>query len=99
VDDLVDSGIQEEARLGVFRFAWFAMRTFFGVLALILVAHAAMWLFVRVDSMSMRNADPNAALERVKSYNAQVDRGRDPAGSSPSQTSNCRTGRVSACRR
>ena len=96
---MVDSGIQEEAQLGVFRFAWFALRTFFGVLALILAAYGAMWLFVRIHSVSMPNEDPDAALSRVKSYNAQVDRGRDPASSSPNQSSDCRTGRVSACRR
>ncbi len=34
--------------LDVFRFAWFAVRTFFGVIALILVAYVALHLFVSV---------------------------------------------------
>jgi hypothetical protein len=83
----------------VFRFAWFAVRTFMGVIALILAAYAAMWLFVRIHSVAMRNEDPNAALNRVKSYYAQVGQGRNPASSSPSESSDCRTGSVSACRR
>jgi hypothetical protein len=34
--------------LDVFRFAWFAVRTFFGVIALILAAYMALYLFVKV---------------------------------------------------
>jgi len=62
----------------VFRFAWFAVRTFFGVCALILVAHTALWLFVKIHSMGPGNADPDAALRRVKSYRAQAIRQERP---------------------
>ena len=61
----------------VFRFALFAVRTFFGVVLLILALYAALWVFVKVHSVAMGNADPDAALRRVKSYNAQAIRHRD----------------------
>jgi len=54
----------------VFRFAWFAVRTAFGLIALLLAAYAALWLFVKILSMGPGNADPDAALRRVKSYDA-----------------------------
>ena len=57
--------------LDVFRFAWFAVRTFFGVGALLLALYAAMWVFVKIHSSAMGNVDPDAALRRVMSYNAQ----------------------------
>jgi hypothetical protein len=53
----------------VFRFAWFAVRTFFGLIGLALALYGALWLFVRVDSALRGNADPDAALRRVKLYN------------------------------
>jgi len=34
--------------LDVFRFAWFAVRTFFGGIALVLAAYVALFLFVKV---------------------------------------------------
>jgi len=58
----------------VFRFAWFAVRTAFGLIALVLGAYAALWLFVKILSMGPGNADPDAALRRVKSYHAQAIR-------------------------
>jgi uncharacterized oligopeptide transporter (OPT) family protein len=58
----------------VFRFAWFAVRTFLGFIGLTLVAYAALWLFVKIDSMATRNVDPDAALRRVRSYNEQAIR-------------------------
>ena len=60
--------------LEVFRFALFAVRTFFGVILLILVLYAALWVFVKVHSAAMANVDPDAALRRVKSYNAPTIR-------------------------
>lgn len=56
--------------LDVFRFAWFAVRTFFGVVALVLSLYAALWLFVKILSAAPGNDDPDAALRRVKAYNA-----------------------------
>jgi hypothetical protein len=56
----------------VFRFALFAVRTFFGVILLILALYAALWVFVKVHPAAMGNADPDAALRRVKSYNARA---------------------------
>ena len=55
----------------VFRFAWFAVRTFLGLIALVLTLYGALWLFVKVDSTLRGNADPDAALKRVMSYNAR----------------------------
>jgi hypothetical protein len=62
----------------VIRFAWFSVRTAFGFIALILCAYAALWLFVKILSMGPGNADPDAALRRVKSYNAQAVRQARP---------------------
>jgi len=62
----------------VFRFAWFALRTACGLIALILAAYVALWLFVKILSMDPGNADPDAALRRVKSYNAQAARQSRP---------------------
>ena len=56
----------------VFRFALFAVRTFFGVILLMLALYAALWVFVRILSEAPSNTDPDAALRRVKSYNAQA---------------------------
>jgi hypothetical protein len=53
----------------VFRFAWFAVRTFFGLILLLVALYGALWLFVEVDSALRGNADPDAALRRVKLYN------------------------------
>lgn len=61
----------------VFRFALFAVRTFFGVILLILALYAALWVFVKVHSAAMGNADPDAALRRVKSYDAPAIRPED----------------------
>jgi hypothetical protein len=74
--------LREATVFEVFRFALFAVRTFFGVVLLILVLYAALWVFVKVDSVAMGNADPDAALRRVKSYNAPAIRrehGKAPA--------------------
>lgn len=75
----------------VFRFALFAVRTFFGVIALTLVLYAAMWVFVKVHSAAMGNSDPDAALRRVTSYNAQAVRHGDgkAAAASPGRRSDC----------
>ena len=63
--------------LEVFRFALFAVRTFFGVILLILALYAALWVFVKVHSAAIGNADPDAALRRVKAYNAPAIRRED----------------------
>jgi hypothetical protein len=53
----------------VFRFAWFAVRTFLGLIALVVTLYGALWLFVKIDSTLRGDADPDAALRRVKLYN------------------------------
>ncbi len=53
----------------VFRFAWFAVRTFIGLIALVITLYGALWLFVKVDSAQRGNSDPDATLRRVKLYN------------------------------
>jgi len=52
--------------LDVFRFAWFALRTFAGFVLLVLTLYAALWAFVKIDSMATRNVDHHAALRLVK---------------------------------
>jgi hypothetical protein len=37
--------------LDVFRFAWFAVRTFFGIGLLILAVETSMWMLLKVHSM------------------------------------------------
>jgi len=64
--------LPEAAVLEVFRFALFAVRTFFGVILLILALYAALWVFVKVHSAAMGNVNPDAALRRVTSFNAQA---------------------------
>jgi len=54
----------------VFRFAWFAVRTFLGLIGVVLTLYGALWLFVKLDSTLRGNADPDAALRRVKLYNS-----------------------------
>jgi hypothetical protein len=86
--------------LDVFRFVWFAVRTFLGVIALVLALYAALWLFVKVDSTLRGNVDPDAALRRVKLYNAQAGTQRreaDPA--SPAATKGCNPAGAFACDR
>jgi hypothetical protein len=56
----------------VFRFAWFAVRTFAGFVLLVLTLYAAMWVLVKIHSIATSNVDPDAALRCVKSYNAQA---------------------------
>ncbi len=58
--------------LDVFRFAWFAVRTFLGVIAVVVTLYAALWLLVKILSAAPGNDDPAAALGRVNSYNARA---------------------------
>jgi hypothetical protein len=84
----------------VFRFAWFAVRTFFGVLALILFAYGALWLFVKIHSMGPGNADPDAALRRVKSYDAQqTGRDRTAPAVAPTGAGACGAAQGAGCDR
>jgi hypothetical protein len=62
--------------LDVFRFAWFAVRTFAGFVALVPVLYAVLWLFVKILSAAPGTDDHGAALRRVKSYNMPADRRR-----------------------
>lgn len=63
----------------VFRFAWFAVRTFLGFVLLVVAAYGALWLFVKILQAAPGNDDPDAALRRVNSYNARAA-ARDRAG-------------------
>jgi len=62
--------LSEAAVFEVFRFALFALRPFFGVIALVLTLYAALWLFVRILSAAPGNDEPRRALGRVESYNS-----------------------------
>lgn len=57
----------------VFRFAWFAVRTFAGFVLLVLALGAALWAFVKIDSMATRNVDPDARSQRYLSSRGQPD--------------------------
>jgi hypothetical protein len=63
---------READMFDVFRFAWFCVRTYLGVIGLVLTLYGALWLFVKIDSARSGNATPDAALQRVKYYNAQA---------------------------
>jgi hypothetical protein len=64
--------MMEATVFGVFRFAWFTARTFAGFVVLVLTLYAAMWAFVKIDSMATRNVSRDAALRLVKSHNTQT---------------------------
>ena len=59
--------------LDVFRFAWFAVRTFLGVIGVVLVLYAGLWLFVKILSAAPPNLEPGAALRHMNSYSAQAN--------------------------
>ncbi len=84
--------------LDVFRFAWFAVRTFAGFVLLVLTIYAALWVFVKIDSMATRNADPDAALRLVKAYNAQrIGQVRKPRAVPPAGANDCGAARRVEC--
>jgi len=56
--------------LDVFRFAWFAVRTFFGVIALALALEGAMWALVKVQSMAAGNSNLPTTSQRANAHNA-----------------------------
>ena len=56
----------------VFRFAWFAVRTFIGIILLVVTLYGALWLFVKILSAAPSNDDPGSALRRLNSYNAKA---------------------------
>ena len=58
--------------LDVFRFAWFAVRTTFGIIALVLVMRGALWTLVKLHSAAMAQAKPAAATYRVPARSASV---------------------------
>jgi len=82
----------------VFRFAWFAVRTFLGVIALVLVLYVALWLFVKVLSAAPGNNAPGKESRVGQSGSAQTT-GRDstspavplghPSGCSETRSSGC----------
>ena len=85
----------------VFRFAWFAVRTFCGVFLLILALYAALRAFVSIHSALAPSADPDAALKRVMSYNARGGVRADGRATlvSPAARNDCSATRVAACDR
>jgi hypothetical protein len=86
--------------LDVFRFAWFVVRTFAGFVLLVLTLHAALWVFVKIDSMATPSADPDAASRLVKGCNAQrIGQVRKPRGVSPAGTNDCGAARRAECGR
>jgi len=58
--------------LDVFRFAWFAVRTAFGIIALVLVMRGALWTLVKLHSAAMAHAKPAAATYRVPANSTSV---------------------------
>lgn len=58
--------------LDVFRFAWFAVRTFFGVIALVLVMRCALWTLVKLHSAAMAHAKLAAVTYRVPASSVSV---------------------------
>lgn len=66
--------------LDVFRFAWFAVRTFFGVVALVLSLYAALWLFVKILSAAPGNGDaPQMGGLRTNSPSLSIHENPTPA--------------------
>jgi hypothetical protein len=85
--------------LDVFRFAWFAVRTLFGVILLVLTLYGALWLFVKFDSTLRGNADPDAALRVVKSYNARTGMEKRKAQAHSPAATHCNKTGTSPCDR
>ena len=84
--------------LDVFRFAWFAVRTFAGFVLLVLTIYAALWVFVKIDSMATRNARPDPALRLVKAYNVQrIGQVRKPRAVPPAGANDCGAARRVEC--
>ncbi len=84
----------------VFRLAWFAVRTFIGVILLVVTLHAALWLFVKILSTAPGNDDPDAGVRRVNAYNARAA-ARAPAVPAVPQdrTACCSESREAGCDR
>jgi hypothetical protein len=57
----------EAAMLEVFRFALFAVRTFFGVILLMLGLYAALWVFVKVRISAIVDAGFSGIADGVSS--------------------------------
>ena len=49
----------------VFRFAWFAVRTFLGLIGVVLTLYGALWLFVKLDSTLQRGSRRRVAAREV----------------------------------
>ena len=82
----------------VFRLAWFAVRTFFGVILLTLCAYVALWAFVKVLSSRPGNADPHATLRLVNADNRQtIGADRKPSAITPSGAKDCGATRAPPC--
>ena len=72
--------------LDVFRFAWFAVRTFFGVILLTLCAYVALWAFVKLHLATPGHADPDATLRLVNAYNSwRIGQDRKPNDVTPTR--------------
>jgi len=72
---------REVDALEVFRFAWFAVRTSFGVIVLVLALDAALWTFVKIHSVLMSNAHSGATFKRVISYSTPGNSRQNQEGS------------------
>ena len=84
----------------VFRFAWFAVRTFIGVILLVVTLYAALWLFVKILSAAPGNDDPGAGVRRVNAYNARAAAGDRAVPAIPQdRTARCSESRVAGCDR
>jgi len=99
--DAVSPASKEVAAVSeVFRFAWFAVRTAFGTIALILAGYVALWLFVEILSMDPGSTDPDAALRRVMLYNApRATQGRKAPSVARAGTNDCNADSAVACER
>jgi hypothetical protein len=82
----------------VFRFAWFAFRTFFGVILLTLCAYVALWALVKVHSATAGNADSDATSRLVNAYNSgRIGQDRMPNAVTPTKARDCNSARAVAC--
>ena len=78
----------------VFRFVWFAVRTFLGAILLTLCAYVALWALAKVHSALAGNADPDAALRLVNAYNSQrIKQDRKPSAVTATGAKGCGSAR------
>lgn len=84
--------------LELWRFVWFTIRTFLGLIGLALFAYGALWVFARGTSLVPGRGNPDDALKRVQSYNNAIVAERNRRAGSLNAEDKCSSGQGPACK-